>query len=94
MSLEAKKETIRALLKDSNGKFFSVKFTKKDGSIRLLTGRLGVKKDLVGGENTVSHIDKYITVFDTSIKQYRNVNLETVQEIHINRKYYKFDEVA
>jgi len=94
MNTQQKKEFIRELLGNASGKFFSVKFIKADGDMRLLTGRLGVKKGLVGGENTVKNIDKYLTVFDTSKKQYRNVNLETVKEIHLNRQYYKFDEVA
>lgn len=90
MNTQQKKEFIRQLLDNSHGKFFSVKFIKADGSERLLTGRLGVKNNLVGGENTVKHIDKYLTVYDTKIKQYRNVNLETVKEIHLQKKYYSF----
>jgi hypothetical protein len=33
----------------SNGKFFTARFVKKDGTIRTITGRTGVKKNLKEG---------------------------------------------
>lgn len=92
LNKEAKKEAIREALKNGHGKFFSVTFIKKDGSQRMLTGRLGVKKGLVGGQNTVQHIDKYLTVWDAQKKQWRNVNLETVQELNAFGQRLKFKE--
>lgn len=61
-------------------KFFTVKFTKKDGTVRTLNGMLGVKKHLKGG---VKRYDKsnLVTVYDLKAKGYRTVNLETLQEI-------------
>ena len=61
----------------SNGKFFTVVFTKKDGTERTLTGRLGVTKHLHGGASTLD-ADKFITVYDMKAKGYRAVNKETI----------------
>lgn len=39
-----------ALIRNSGGKFFSVRVRKRDGQIRVMNGRLNVKKGLAGGE--------------------------------------------
>lgn len=70
-------EILATSILNSKGKFFTVEFTKKDGSIRILTGRLGVKKYLKGGESNLD-ADKYITVFEMSTKQYRAINRDTI----------------
>ena len=49
---------------------------------------LGVKKHLRGGERTTSKED-FMIVFDTIKKQYRNVNLKTLDWIRFNGKMYK-----
>lgn len=36
------------LIQSTNGKLFVVEFTKKDGQLRRLVGRLGVERDLKG----------------------------------------------
>ena len=43
------------LIEQSNGKFISVTFIKKDGSERVLVGRLGVTSRLKGGTSTLDH---------------------------------------
>jgi len=64
-----------------NGKIFTVNFIKKDGSERVMTCRLGVKKHLKGGVSTTTHIPEYVTVYDVVAKGYRTINLETVSRI-------------
>jgi len=64
----------------SGGKFVSVTFVKKDGSLRTLTGRLGVTKHLKGGVSTLDP-NQYITIFDVVNKGYRAVNRETIQSV-------------
>ncbi len=59
-------------------KIFSAKFTKKDGSDRVINCMLGVKKHLRGGER----------MFDTIKKQYRNINLKTLDWIKFNGQLY------
>ena len=63
-----------------SGKFCSVEFIKKDGSIGHVQGRTGVHKHTKGGQRT-SDPDKYIMFFDTA-KGYRNVNRDTIVKIN------------
>lgn len=62
------------------GKFFSVTFTKKDGSLREMNCRLGVEKHLKGGTKTLT--DNYICVYDVKASGYRAINPETVLSIN------------
>jgi len=71
-------------------KIVSFTFTKLDGSTRNLTGRLGVRKHLKGGTNTVEREDRpYLTVYDLQAKGYRAVNLETVTSVRAQHMNYK-----
>ena len=89
----ARRRILRAIAIAQEGKIFTVTFIKKDGTERVLTGRLGVTKHLVGGENTVAHKPEYLTVFDMQKGDYRNVNLDTVMSLKCNGKDY-IEEVA
>lgn len=89
----ARRSILRAIAIAQEGKIFTVQFIKKDGSERTLTGRLGVTKHLVGGENTVAHKPEYLTVYDMQKGDYRNVNLDTVMSLRCNGKEY-MEEVA
>lgn len=64
----------------SNGKFFTVTFIKKDGSVRKLNGRLGVTKYLRGGDSTLDK-NKFITVYDMKSEGYRAINKETILDV-------------
>jgi hypothetical protein len=74
------------LIEQTAGKIFTVEFVKKDGTIRKLNGRVGVKKFLAGGNKTVS--DKYVTVYDMKNKGYRSVNKDTITMVKFNRTTY------
>ena len=76
------------LIRGTAGKIFTVTFIKKDGSLRKMTARIGVKKNLVGGTNTTAHISKYITVYDMVKYGYRNINTDTVQHLQIQGQDY------
>lgn len=66
-------------------KFFTVTFTKKDGTIRVMNARLDVKKHLKGGKLAYNPKDyNYVTVFDLTKKQYRTLNLNTLQSVKTN----------
>jgi hypothetical protein len=69
--------TIADKILQSNGKIFTVKFIKKDGTIRKLNGRLGVEKYLKGGNCTLSK-EKFIIVYDLQAKGYRAVNKDSI----------------
>lgn len=71
------KKTFKKLV---GSKFFTVKFTKKDGSTRVMNCRLGVKKHLKGGVKRYD-ASNLVTVYDLKSKGYRTVNLNTLQEI-------------
>jgi predicted TIM-barrel enzyme len=64
----------------SNGKFVTVTFLKKDGTIRKMNCRMGVTKHLKGGESTLD-ADQYVTVFDMAKGAYRAINRDTIIEI-------------
>ena len=84
------KETIhrmnlREFLTRNAGQLVGLDFVKADGSDRKITARLGVRKHLRGGVNTVEGQDRpYITMFDMSVLGYRAVNLATVSCVRSN----------
>lgn len=73
----------RDILKKKLGsKFFTVVFTKKDGTLRKLNGRLGVTKHLRGGDKGYSDADfNALTVFDVQANGYRTVKLDKVSKL-------------
>jgi hypothetical protein len=84
------RSSLKELLKSTNGRFFSVQFRKKDGSLRNMTARIGVKKYLKGGENKVEAPDRpYVTVYDVQNKGYRTINVDTLETLKAFRKEYK-----
>lgn len=71
-----------ALITQSNGKFVTVTFHKKDGELRKMNCRLGVKKHLKGGKSTVDH-DKYLVVYDMQSKGYRCIDKDAIVSLAI-----------
>lgn len=65
---------------DSNGRFLTVEFMKKDGSLRKINGRLGVKKYLRGGKATIDN-NKFIIFYDLKNKGYRAINKESILSV-------------
>ena len=85
------KEQAKQLIHNTNGKIFSSVFTKKDGSIRLMTGRLKVTKYLNDNAKPRPYDpNKYnlICLFDMINKGYRMINIETLKQLTINKKIY------
>lgn len=71
------------------GKFVGVDFVKKDGEVRSLNGRLGVRKHLAGGVNVVEAVDRpYLVVYDVKNVGYRTVNLATVDTVRAQSCVY------
>jgi hypothetical protein len=70
------------------GKIFTVKFTKKDGSIRTLNGRLGVKRHLRGGKIRYNASEKNnVIVYDLKNKGYRTLNLSSLELLKCGEVY-------
>jgi hypothetical protein len=78
------KSKAKEIIEQTKGRFMTIKFVKKDATIRTMNCRLGVKKYLHGGKSNVDQND-YVTVYDLNAKGYRSVNLSTVQEIHYKK---------
>jgi hypothetical protein len=68
------------IIDNSNGRFFTVVFVKRDGSLRTMTARLGVTKHLAGGMCTVDR-EKYIIAYDVQSEGYRSINRETIVSV-------------
>jgi len=71
---------ISDFIAQSKGKFITVAFIKKDGTVRNLNGRIGVTKHLKGGVSTVN-TDQYLVVYDTVAQGYRSVNKDTIVSV-------------
>lgn len=65
--------TMRSILSLTPGKFVGVTFRKIDGTIRRMSCRV---------EKT-DPTKKYLTVFDTTVRGYRRVNLDGILSVRI-----------
>ena len=76
---------LRELVGERN--IFTVEFIKKDGSLRVMNCRLGVKKHLRGGELSYNASKKnLLPVFDMDKGAYRIINVSTIQEVRYNKQ--------
>lgn len=86
------KEEAKRLIKNTNGKFFTVTFIKKDGSVRVMNARLGVEVYLRGGQLAYDAESKgLIPVYDMKAekgKGYRMVNVNTITHLKIGKNEY------
>jgi hypothetical protein len=77
-----------------SGRFFTVEFIKKDGTIRKMNCRTGVKKYLSNNGKQIklsSPIDNGILrVYDIHAKGYRSINLDTIKKINYNKITLKY----
>ena len=89
-----KAEQLRTIIKELAGNtIFGVTFVKKNGDIRDMVCRLGVKSHLKGGELPFDPVEKgLLPVFDMQKKGYRMINLKTVTEIRAGGTVYRFGE--
>tara|TARA_R110000824_G_scaffold341778_1_gene528209 strand:+ start:626 stop:904 length:279 start_codon:yes stop_codon:yes gene_type:complete len=86
-TIERKK--ILNLLTDNKGSIFSVVFLKKDGTIRKMLCRFGVKKHLRGGKLSFNPLERaLLVVFDMQKEAYRMINLETLMSINMKGVEY------
>jgi hypothetical protein len=85
-----KNMTIQELMElTNNGNIFSVQFVKKDGTIRDMVCRRGVKKHLKGGELKFDAKGRgLLSVFDMQKEAYRFINTKTLIKAKINGVEY------
>ena len=77
------------------GTFFRATFVKKDGSVRNMLARTGVKSHLKGGSYLHGHSSKHpnlVPVYDVQKGAYRSINLDTLLELKAHGKTLKFEE--
>jgi hypothetical protein len=83
------KQEAAQIIKNTKGKYFTVSFTKKDGTNRVMNARLGVKIYLKGGTLPYNPDEKgLIPVFDAKIKGYRMVNINTINKLIVDKVEY------
>ena len=70
-------DELKAMIKSTNGRFFSCTFIKKDGSKRVMNGRIGCHKGIKGVGRKFS-TPNLVTVFDAKAKEYRMINVDTM----------------
>ena len=88
-TLEALKKLVLGIPYDESA-IFSVVFTKKNGELRKMICRRGVKKHLAGGELKYNAAEyKLLPVFDMSKGEYRMVNCESIGELVFAGKTYR-----
>lgn len=85
------KEEAKKLIHITNGKIFSSTFVKKDGTHRLLTGRLKVTKGLKeNAKKRPYNPEEYnlVCVYDMKAEGYRMLNINTLTKLSINANKY------
>ena len=84
------RDNIFNLICKNKSSIFSVVFLKKDGSIRKMVCRFGVKKHLKGGSLSFEPIKRgLLVVYDMQKEGYRMINLKTISQIQMKGiEYY------
>jgi hypothetical protein len=79
IDLETKEEKVTRKIRETNGKFFSVVFTKKDGTLRKMTARIKTSKGVNGkGMKYIPSDKKLAVVYAMDKLEFRMVSLDTV----------------
>ena len=79
----------------ADGKIFTVEFIKKDGTLRKMNARLGVKKHLKGGTLAFDPSERnLLPVFDMQKEGYRMINSSTILNIKIGGKEIVLENVT
>ena len=91
--MEINRETAKKYIYETNGRFFSAVFIKKDGKKRLMICRTKVKKYVKGvGLRFKPQNKGLMTIFDLTKGEYRFLNLNTLERLKINGRKYTITE--
>ena len=78
------------IIKENKGKIFTASFIKKNGEMRKINARLGVKKQIKGvGMAYNPELKGLLTVYDMQKKSYRMLNVNTLLTLNINSVKYE-----
>ena len=77
------KTAIRSFLRAKQGRFFSIKFIKTDGTIRVLNGRTGVNYN---GKPAVE-VNEFgnLVVWEAASRSFKSIRPDSVLAIHFDR---------
>lgn len=90
MTITINKTEAKKLIHGTNGKFFSAVFTKKDGTLREMRCRLGVRKYVTGVGRAFNPSDyDLIGVFDIEKDGHRMINIKTLEALRIKGQTYE-----
>lgn len=85
-----KTKTAERVIRNTLGTIFAVTFTKANGTVRTLTGRLHVTKGLTGqGLSYDPSTRGLIPVYDMAKGAYRMVSLNTVRSVAAHGRTYR-----
>lgn len=76
------------IIERTAGRFFKATFVKKDGTVREMVARTGVKAHLKGGATKYDG-SKFISVYDVQSRGYRLINKETLREVKFGGRVYR-----
>ena len=90
MDLTSETRELKALL---GGQVFGAKFTKRDGTVRSGSFRLGVRSHLQGGEKSYDTDARgHLTVFDMTKRAYRTIRVESLIEVNAHGTTWRVSE--
>lgn len=73
----------------TRGKFFTVKFMKKDGSVRVMNARVGIKKGVNGKGLSYNPAPRGLKpIYDVKEMGWRMINLDTIFELKCSGNVY------
>ena len=82
---------LKSMIKNTNGKFFTCFFVKKDGTLRKMTARVGVKKGLANTGFIREEKDNLVCVYDMVAHDFRFINLSTLKSLKCGKLEYKVE---
>ena len=84
----SKRQAIKSLYATA-GRIFFVEFVKKDGSLRRMTARLGVKKGITGkGMRYDPAAYGLLPVYDMDLSAWRMINLGTLKRLSFDHRRF------
>ena len=82
---------LKSMIKNTKGKFFTCFFVKKDGTLRKMTARVGVKKGLANNGFIREEKDNLVCVYDMVAHDFRFINLSTLKSLKCGKLEYKVE---
>lgn len=92
--LVIRRENLKDFINNNKGKVMTIVFRKKDGTIRTLNTRTGVRRNITGrGLSYDPEKYGYLILWDLQKNGYRTVTLDTIEQVRANRQVYPVVEM-